>query len=71
MNNNNVFSPIRLTILLTQVRPGRDRGDADRPGCEGGGGGAAEEDLHRGGRGPALGEESVQARAGSLNTPTL
>ena len=64
---------MRLTIPVTQVRPGRDRGDADRPGCEGGGGGAAEEDLHRGGRGPALGEESVQARAGrlSLNTPTL
>ena len=64
---------MRLTILLTRVRPGRDRGDADCPGCEGGGGGAAEEDLHRGGRGPALGEESVQARAGrlNLNTPTL
>ena len=62
---------MRLTILLTQVRPGRDRGDADRPGREGGGGGAAEEDLHRGGRGPALGEEGLQARAGSLNTPTL
>ena len=56
---------------MTQVRPGRDRGDADCPGREGGGGGAAEEDLHRGGRGPALGEESVQARAGRLNTPTL
>ena len=54
---------------MTQVRPGRDRRDADCPGRQGGGGGPAEEDLHRGGRGPALGEEGLPARAGRLNTP--